>query len=664
MSSLTFEKMTIPGSHLGPEGAYPILYKQKMFEKESALDESEGLYINYGNILHMLPYASLDDYGRENDEQVFDAAVLENKFLKATFVPSLGGRMWSLYDKVNQRDLIINNPAFRPCNFSVRNAWFSGGVEWNCGVRGHSALTTDRIFAAPYELSDGTPVLRLYAFERIRATTFQMDFFMKDDMPFLFARMRLVNGSAEVKPVYWWSTIAVKQEEGARVIVPADEAYINQDEDPVYKRSIPMVDGVDLSYPTNHTIVVDHFYKIPENQRKYEAYVRADGKGVIHASTRRQRGRKMFVWGTSVGGDNWQKYLTSEAGYNQPYLEIQAGLAPTQNESLPIPPKTAWEWLEAYGAVDFTPESVHGGWQESKGSVQSWLDSVLPEAEMDAMLAATYKAATSPAKAVLRGHGWGALDNIIQTALGRQPIAPYLDFGEIGPAQELWSRFLKNGFLDQPDPRERPASFMVQSEWFELLKKTVRDADENNWYAWYHLGLCYFARELFTQAKEAFECSMDLAQSTWGYHALANVSRALGEEKRSAFLMAKALAMNPSDLSLAKETLRFAYEAKEYSLMRSVYDSLTSEQKEAPRVQAYYAFALAHTGEPQRAKEMLEKDGGLEIPDLREGDNCVPEEYIYILRTLAAEKGETLSAEDVKVPRKIDFRMFHARKED
>lgn len=122
MSTLTFEKMSIPGSHLGKDGNYPILYKQKMFEKTSILDESEGLYINYGNILHMLPYTSQDDYDRKNENQEFDVAVLENDYLKATFVPQLGGRMWSLYDKVNKRDLIINNPVFRPCNFAVRNA--------------------------------------------------------------------------------------------------------------------------------------------------------------------------------------------------------------------------------------------------------------------------------------------------------------------------------------------------------------------------------------------------------------------------------------------------------------------------------------------------------------------------------------------------------------
>jgi len=126
--------------------------------------------------------------------------------------------------------------------------------------------------------------------------------------------------------------------------------------------------------------------------------------------------------------------------------------------------------------------------------------------------------------------------------------------------------------------------------------------------------------------------------------------------------MAKARAINPADLALAKETLRFAYEAGEYGLMNSVYDELTPVQQAAPMVKAYHAFALAHTGRPEEALAILEEDGGLEIPDLREGDNSLPNEYIFIQQTLAAREGRTLEAEDVEVPEKIDFRMFHVRK--
>lgn len=662
MSKLTFEKMRIPGGYLGQASEYPIMYKQKMFEKHSILDESEGLFINYGNIFHGLPYTSLDDYDHSDEIREFDVAVLENDYLKATFVPSLGGRMWSLYDKKNERDLIINNPVFRPCNLSVRNAWFSGGVEWNCGVRGHSSLSCDNVFAAKYELDDGTPVLRLYAFERIRCITFQMDFFLKDDSPFLFARMRMVNAATKVTPIYWWSTIAVEQEEGARVIVPADEAYVNQAEDPVYKISTPMVDSVDLSYPTNHEICVDHFFKIPEQSRKFEAYIRKDGKGVIHASTRRLKGRKMFVWGDSVGGNNWQKFLTNEEGAKQPYLEIQAGLAATQNESLPMPPQTAWEWVEAYGAAELDPKRVHGDWKQSRQNVQDWLDTVLPESALDELLETTRPAATSRAKAVMPGHGWGALDNILKENNGEKAIAPYLDFGETGEEQEIWLRFLKNGYLDEPNPKDQPSSFMVQDEWFEMLKKTVRSVDKNNWYAWYNLGLCYFARDMYEQAEEAFELSLSLQPSTWGYHGMANVRRVLDDDKNSAYLMAKALSMNPDYLPLVNETMRFAYEAQEYTLILSVYDGLNEENKREETVQMYRAFGLAHTGCYEEAKAILTENGGLLITDLREGDDSLPNEYIFIEQEIAKKSGEIISAEDVKVPRKIDFRMFHETK--
>ena len=61
------------------------------------------------------------------------------------------------------------------------------------------------------------------------------------------------------------------------------------------------------------------------------------------------------------------------------------------------------------------------------------------------MLQATHTAATSPAKAVLKGQGWGALDNLMQESRGRKPVAPYLDFGGLEPAQQVWYRFLKNG---------------------------------------------------------------------------------------------------------------------------------------------------------------------------------------------------------------------------
>ncbi|MEG1491437.1 MAG: DUF5107 domain-containing protein [Oscillospiraceae bacterium] len=659
MSTLEYTTMKIPAGNLGEASDYPILFKQKLFEKNGALGEDEELFINYGNIAHGLPYKNLDTYDHSEEIREFKVFVLENDYLKATFVPSLGGRMWSLFDKKAQKDLIINNPIFRPCNLSSRNAWFSGGVEWNCGVRGHSALTCDRIFAAKYIMADGTPALRMYDFERIRGITFQMDFFLKDDSPFLYARMRLVNASDKVTPIYWWSTIAVRQEEGTRVIVPASETYVNQGTLPVYKESIPIINGFDNSYPSKHKVATDLFFKIPENSRKYEAYVGKDGNGFIHASTRRLKGRKLFVWGTSQGGENWQKFLTNKEGEKQPYCEIQAGLAYTQNESLPFPPNSAWEWLEAYGAVSLPAEKVHGDYEDGRTCVTAWIDKALPEATLDEMLSSTKKDAVRPVEAISKGHGWGALDNEIKLACGKNMISPHLDFGVIDEEQRVWERFLNNGYLDEPDPKAAPSSYIIQDEWFELLKKTISYADSKNWYAWYNLGICYYAREDYEKAKEAFEKSLELQTSTWAYHGLANTYLALQENRKGALNMAKAFSLNSGNLPMAKDAMRFAYNVQAFDLILSMYSNLSEEHKKDALVRSYYAYALAHSGKLLEAKEILDSDGGLIIVDRREGDDATAEEYMFILSELNKQKGVEAGEDELEVPAVLDYRMFH-----
>lgn len=659
MSILTFQKIRILAGRLGRPNEYPLLFKPGSFEKGGSLDETEGLFLNYGKMMNVLPYTGLDDYDHQEQEREFDAFILENDYLKAVFVPALGGRMWSLYDKMEKRDLVVNNPVFRPCNLALRNAWFSGGVEWNCGVRGHHPLTCDKVYAAQYRAGDGTPVLRLYAFERIRAVTYQMDFFLPDGSRNLFARMRLVNASDKVTPIYWWSTIAVEQKKGARVIVPATETYVNHSSDPVYKCEIPVIDGVDLSYPTNHTEATDHFFKIPESARKFEAYLDKDGAGLVHASTARLKGRKMFVWGTSAGGENWQRFLTNQQGERQPYLEIQAGLAYTQNESLPFPPHTAWEWLEAYCPVRLPAEQVHGEYQAARRSIEIWLERNLPETAMEDMLAETKKEALMPVSYTFKGHPWGALDNLLRAREDRPLISEHLSFGELEDEQKIWLRFLQNGYLDEPDVSEPPASYMVQDEWFARLRQTVKHADRYNWNAWYHLGICWYARDEYALAGQMFEKSLACRPSTWAYHALACTRFAQGCAEEGANLMAKALERNRTNVMLAKEALRLCAQFGVYHTMLTMYEMLPQNVQCQPLVQAYYAVALSNTGKPEQARLILEQDGGLVIDDIREGDDLIAETYIRIAQQLAAREGRVLRAKDVCVPRTLDFRMFH-----
>ena len=178
---------------------------------KAVLDEDDEIFLGYGFRSNVFPYRPQDVYTREQTERCYRSIVLENEFLRARFLPELGGRLISLTDKASGRHLLYQNKTLYAGNLAMRNSWFSGGVEWNASIIGHNPFTCSPLFAARTQLADGTPVLRMYEYERLRGVSFQMDFFLPDGSRVLFARMRLVNENAQTVPTYWWSNIAVPE---------------------------------------------------------------------------------------------------------------------------------------------------------------------------------------------------------------------------------------------------------------------------------------------------------------------------------------------------------------------------------------------------------------------------------------------------------------------
>jgi hypothetical protein len=115
---------------------------------------------------------------------------------------------------------------------------------------------------------------------------------------------------------------------------------------------------------------------------------------------------------------------------------------------------------------------------------------------------------------------------------------------------------------------------------------------------------------------------------------------------------------NPGDASLAKECLKVFIElngAPERILL--ICDSLTRELQNKPMFRFCRAYALAHAGRPEEAENIITCDGGLEIPDIREGENSISDLYIYIRQEKARKQGIHLSANRVEVPFVLDLRM-------
>ena len=330
MSKLYITKLDVDVADLGPESSLPLLYEVDDNDDTmpSVLPEGDGLYIRYEFLKSAFPYRAQENYTRELTGKL-DGVVLENEYLKASFAPSMGGKLWSLIDKTTGKDLLFCNPVCRPAYLATRNAWCSGGVEWNCGIFGHTPLTCSPLFAATLTGKDETPILRMYEYERVRGVVYQMDFSLPEGSKVLICRMRVVNPSYRATAMYWWSNIAVPHVDGARVVVPADSAYTPVD-GVMSVVPTPVRDGIDVTYPDNNPISVDYFFRTDKKRRMYTCQLDKNGYGLFESSTSRLQGRKIFVWGQGPGGRKWQEYLSGH-GNDGKYCEIQCGLAHTQS---------------------------------------------------------------------------------------------------------------------------------------------------------------------------------------------------------------------------------------------------------------------------------------------------------------------------------------------
>ena len=642
---ISFESREMWICDLGEETSVPDLVGGLVLQNglKFELDEDDEIFEGYGTRRNAYPYRQRQCYSETPQKRRVETAVMENDYLKAVFLPGLGGRLWSLTDKTCGRNLLYTNDVIQFCNLAVRNAWFSGGVEWNIGVIGHTPFTTEQLFTAALEQESGCPVLRMYEYERIRQVTYQMDFWLEEDDRFLNCRMRIVNTGTEVVPMYWWSNMAVPEHKRGRVIVPAKKAFTYRDGG-VYKVEIPVVNGVDISRYAGIPGSVDYFFDIPKEEPKYIAHVDEQGYGLLHLSTSRLQSRKLFSWGNKQGGDHWQEFLTKDAGR---YLEIQAGLGKTQYGCLPMAPHTAWEWLERYGAVNLDSEDAAMEFEPLRDKVTKTVAESVVYQEMEEVLKETKRLAKQPADLKMAGSGFGALKNRERAVLGERAISDHLDFGGCAGVMKTWEDFLEQGNLPEPDENARPDVFLSDEIFFVRLKETAKGTGQGNWYVHYHLGLYYFMKEHYKQAEKEFQRSLDCAENPWAYHALASAYYVQNRRQESVEAISKGIRMRQDDLSYGKDGFKLLSLSGGWQELLNLYETLPPTLQADGRLTFYRAMAFYETGCTEEAYGLLMKDGGMSLPDIREGERALGE--------LWTEIHKKMTGEDKTVPYQFDF---------
>ncbi|MBC7815247.1 MAG: DUF5107 domain-containing protein [Burkholderiales bacterium] len=619
MSELRIDTWRMPVAPLGSENPLPpfdVPALQPVLSGKPEGDTEAGYIPDY------LPYTMQDGYTRERAMTDVKVAVLENDTLRATFLLDYGGRLWSLVHKPSGRELLYVNPMLQNANLAMRNAWFSGGVEWNMGVIAHTPFNAAPLFAARLHTPDGTPVLRLYEFERIRQAAYQIDAYLPDASEMLYVRVRLVNPFERPLPMYWWSNIAVPEAEDVRVLVPAESSYrYALSVADLQIVNVPLVDGEDITYTTRFKRAADYFFLIPEERRPWITALDRSGKGLIQVSTGRLRGRKLFLWGTGQGGRRWQEWLS---GPDHRYLEIQAGLAPTQLEYAVMPPHAEWSWLEAYGLMQADANTAHGAdWAKAQSDIEQRLDSMAPQTAFDAEFARGEAWKDTPPDDILhRGSGWGALEALRRENVGESPfVGPGLDFsGALSKEQQPWVELLHTGRFPHTDIDTPAAGTLVQDDWRRLLENFVRE-NSAGWEAWLHLGTMRLHDGDAAGAREAWEQSLMLRRTPWALRNMAVLMRREGNQNAAADYLLEAHRLSPDLRPLWLETARALVSAERYHEFLDLLDTQPDALRHHGRVYLVEVEAALAVGDLERVGRLF--DQGFEIVDYREGDEIL-----------------------------------------
>jgi tetratricopeptide (TPR) repeat protein len=291
--------------------------------------------------VNIYPYPMLDFLSREKTNHTYRTVVLQNEYLRVTFLPELGGKIHEVTDNVTGLPMFYVNHVIKPGLIGQCGAWTSGGVEWNTGPQGHTVgcMQPVAVEILPPE-TDGSRSVAIGETERIYGTRWTVVVTLRPGCSFLEERIRICNPTETVRPYYFWNCTAMPNTPGFRFIYPMT---LGTDHGSEKFFDWPIDHGKDLSRGTNYhdasSIFAWHC-----DQDFFGSYDDAAERGVVsYANHHQVPGKKAWTWGQGGFGKMHQMDLTDADG---PYNEVQTGPLLTQGEVGRLDPGETVEWKE------------------------------------------------------------------------------------------------------------------------------------------------------------------------------------------------------------------------------------------------------------------------------------------------------------------------------
>jgi tetratricopeptide (TPR) repeat protein len=250
----------------------------------------------------------------------YASLVLENEYLRTEFLPELGGRIYSAYDKVAQRQLFYHPTVIKPGRYNPRGAWPVGNLELYGPYDVHMITWPGEPWAwALQNHPDGSATLVLSHVDHFFRDKISLAVTMYPGKAFLETTIRLQNKNLLPNRYLIWTNAGVAVTEGSRFVYPMTQT-IGHDSSAL--NTWPIIGGVDMSWNKNNVNMLgvfgldifDNFMSIYDYKTDY---------GTI-CYTNRLLARGMKTWTFGSGQTAWRQ-AESYTDNDGIYMEMQSG---------------------------------------------------------------------------------------------------------------------------------------------------------------------------------------------------------------------------------------------------------------------------------------------------------------------------------------------------
>jgi hypothetical protein len=350
----------------------------------------------YGPFLHDARDQSLGGFPYKRfDREAYEAAHphptlrtyirlnLQNRYLRLSFLPALGGRVYQMIFRLTGNNELYQNPVIKPTHWGPpsppgANWWPAiGGIEWGFPVDEHGYE-----FAVPwqYRWLDTSSRRGIEFWDggadrpnvRVQAS-------LERDSVAMHLTFRLQNPTSRDVQVKFWSNAMVAPGPANTLgsqfqfIYPTRAAIVHSTSDPDLPGpyqvfSWPIYKGRDFSYPENWRGWVG-FFVYPQAEQDWAAvYDHGADEGLVRVFPHTvARGLKGFGFGHAIPPSEW-------TDNGSVYAEMHGGLAPTFRDWITIPAHGIISWSETWYPIwrlgGVTQAGPRGAWfLKREGSV-------------------------------------------------------------------------------------------------------------------------------------------------------------------------------------------------------------------------------------------------------------------------------------------------------